>query len=160
MKNEDDHARKAGMTVDKAGTVANEAPTTAADDDSRPRHNNPNWPSDSPPYSNDSENFYIDYRPDELPRDRQIAYVLARLSEFLQAKNAGYGDSALAPISIFSKHGLGRPGDGIYSRLDEKLQRIANANAITKNDLADVLGYLVLLCIKHRFFDFEDLLDY
>ena len=133
MKNKDDHARKAGMTANmSANTSANPLDETSD----------------------------VDFSLDDMPRDRQIAYVLARLSEFLQAKNAGYGDSALAPISIFSKHGLGRPGDGIYSRLDEKLQRIANADAIKKDDLADVLGYLVLLCIKHRFFNFKDLLDH
>ena len=154
MKFDENRVREAGMT---ANMTANTSTNNA-----QRRHNNPNWPTDSPPKSANpfDETSDVDFNLDDMPRDRQIAYVLARLSEFLQAKNAGYGDSALTPISIFSKHGLGRPGDGIYSRLDEKLQRIANANEITKNDLADVLGYLVLLCIKHRFFSFEDLLDY
>ena len=80
---------------------------------------------------------------------------------FLSEKNKKYGDSALHPISVFSKH-IGKYGDAvdkILVRLDDKVSRVMNAQEVRKNDIADMIGYLVFLCIGLGWTDFKDLLD-
>jgi signal transduction histidine kinase len=87
----------------------------------------------------------------------KIETVLSNFSKFLLEKNIRYGDSALKPKNIFYK------GDAINSiliRLDDKLSRIINnAGELRKNDVADVIGYLTLLCVSQGWEDFNDLLD-
>jgi hypothetical protein len=75
---------------------------------------------------------------------------------FLQEKNKRYGDSALAPIKIFSK---GDSNSQIRNRLDDKLSRIKNSDELKKNDVADVFGYIALLMIEKGWIEFSDLLD-
>jgi hypothetical protein len=68
-----------------------------------------------------------------------------RLAENLIAKNISYGDSALNPNPIFSKGGQ---NESLASRIDDKLNRIANSQSYPgDNDLDDLLGYLVLYSI-------------
>jgi len=76
--------------------------------------------------------------------------------DFLLEKNKRYGDSALNPLNVFSKHDA---GSSICIRLDDKLKRIQNANELRKNDTSDMIGYLFLLCIEKDWLDFKDLLD-
>ena len=60
-------------------------------------------------------------------------------------KNISYGDSALDPIRIFSK---ADPREQLHVRIDDKLNRIANAQGYPgDNDIDDMIGYLILLKI-------------
>lgn len=68
-------------------------------------------------------------------------------------KDKRYGNSAIKPLDIFAKH------HPYGSRLDEKLARIKNSDTLRKNDVADVIGGCMLLCLENGWDDFEDLID-
>lgn len=85
-----------------------------------------------------------------------IERVTNQLRDVLTEKNRRYGDSALNPIKIFSKLDT---ENGLYIRADDKLSRICNADELRKNDIADLMGYCVLICIEKEWFDWSDLLD-
>lgn len=79
------------------------------------------------------------------------AYVsLARMQN---EKNKRYGESALKPLDIFTKH------HSYGSRLDEKLARVKNSNELRKNDLADIIGGVMLICKDKGWDSFDDLID-
>ncbi len=94
-----------------------------------------------------------------------IAKVCDSIKEIVIEKNKRYGNSALEPLEIFSSHCEGLSDDikisgvGILYRLDDKLSRIKNAKQLQKNDVFDLLGYAVLLCVKMGWKDFKLLLD-
>ncbi len=75
------------------------------------------------------------------------------LCKMQQAKNKKYGNSALKPLEIFSKHHT------YGGRIDEKLARIKYSNELRKNDIADIIGGLMLLCQERGWDYFEDLID-
>jgi hypothetical protein len=77
------------------------------------------------------------------------------LADLLCYKNERYGDSALKPKRIFNRSAE----TSIAVRLDDKLSRIANSPTLRKNDLVDVAGYIVLLCIEHGYINLDDLKD-
>lgn len=86
-----------------------------------------------------------------------ITRTTAALGDFLAEKNRRYGNSALAPVRVFSR---ATPDEGMRIRMDDKLSRIRNGTGeLRKNDVADLLGYLVLLCVHRGWTDFGDLLD-
>ena len=75
----------------------------------------------------------------------EIARVCDRVKELLLQKNAKYGDSALNPIRICS---TAQPVEQILVRIDDKLNRIKQGNALLDNDedvVLDLIGYFVLL---------------
>jgi len=78
------------------------------------------------------------------------------LIDLLLEKNKRYGDAALHPPQIFATGGA---TDSIGVRLDDKLGRIANADEPRKNDVADIMGYLVLYCVSRGWTDFTDQID-
>lgn len=79
------------------------------------------------------------------PSGEAIFERCMRLADNLIAKNVSYGDSALNPKPIFSKGGQ---NESLASRIDDKLNRIANNQSYPgDNDLDDLLGYLVLYSI-------------
>jgi hypothetical protein len=84
-----------------------------------------------------------------------IEQVCNSLSHFLLAKNRNYGNSALEPMQVFNKAESG----GILMRIDDKLSRIKNSQELRRNDVVDLAGYLVLLCIDQGWTDFTDLID-
>jgi len=88
--------------------------------------------------------------------DRDIALVFDGIRDVVLEKNRRYGNSALDPPRVFS---TARAGDGIRIRLDDKLARVKNSGQLRKNDVADLMGYLGLLCISEGWTDFIDLLD-
>lgn len=91
----------------------------------------------------------------------EIHKVVMGLRDFLIEKNKRYGNSALQPNTVFSTH-LGDPNpavNNILVRLDDKISRIQNADMLRKNDIIDMLGYLVLLTIAKGWNDFTDLVD-
>ncbi len=89
-------------------------------------------------------------------RNAEIYKTCEALTCFLQVKNERYGDSALDPIHVFAKIGSETQ---LQVRIDDKLSRIKNSSALRKNDVVDLMGYLVLLCIQKEWTDFGDLLD-
>lgn len=91
----------------------------------------------------------------EDTRER-IVKTAQSLTTLLLEKNRRYGDSALQPAHIFNKEDA---ATSIYARLDDKLGRIANSTDVRKNDIADLMGYLVLLCVARGWESFDDLLD-
>ncbi len=92
----------------------------------------------------------------ELSQEK-IEQVCDNFKKFLLEKNRRYGDSAINPLKIFSKH---EPENPICSRLDEKLQRIqVSDEGIRKNDTVDCAGYLFLLCVQKGWLSFDEFLD-
>lgn len=86
----------------------------------------------------------------------KINKITESLNELLQEKNRRYGNSALEPLGIFNKN---KATEGILVRLDDKLMRIKNSEDLRKNDTADILGYLVLLCVDKDWLNFKELVD-
>jgi hypothetical protein len=89
-----------------------------------------------------------------------ITKVCNSAARFLIIKNTRYGNSALEPLRVFSN---ADPAEGILIRLDDKLSRIkyasSNDKPLFKNDIVDMLGYLILYCVKQGWTDFDDLID-
>ena len=86
----------------------------------------------------------------------KIEEVYRSHEELLLEKNKRYGNSALNPLGVFFK------GDSVSSimiRLDDKLARVKNSSELRKNDVSDLIGYLMLLCISKDWTDFKDQVD-
>jgi len=86
----------------------------------------------------------------------RIRQVAESIRDLVLEKNKRYGDSALTPVNVFSKLDA---GSSIKVRLDDKLSRIINSEELRRNDVADVMGYLILLCVSQGWTDFSDLID-
>lgn len=85
-----------------------------------------------------------------------IEKVMNSMNDLLQEKNKRYGNSALNPLGVFNKRSA---TEGIQIRLDDKLMRVKNSSELRKNDIADIMGYLVLLCVSEGWTDFSELID-
>jgi hypothetical protein len=83
---------------------------------------------------------------EESDSEFKIKEVTNQLQELLIKKNRAYGNSALEPLNVFSKHNA---VDSLCARLDDKLSRIKNKglNDKTEDTLFDLAGYLILLII-------------
>ena len=79
--------------------------------------------------------------------------ILSSINDMLNEKDKRYGNSALKPLEIFAKH------HGYGARLDEKLARVKNSDELRKNDVADIIGGLVLICRDNGWNDFSDQID-
>ena len=64
--------------------------------------------------------------------------------ELLKSKNKAYGNTALAPVKIFSRLDA---TEAICARIDDKIMRIKNKgiNDQTEDTVDDLIGYLLLL---------------
>lgn len=85
-----------------------------------------------------------------MSRASQITEVCDDIKKLLIIKNQKYGDSAMAPVRIFSK---ASPVDQILVRIDDKLSRISKGAGLLASDedvVDDLIGYLVLLKIGLR----------
>lgn len=87
--------------------------------------------------------------------NENIKQITKSLRKLLQEKNKRYGNSALEPLEGIKY----TPEDGIKIRLADKVKRIINSTDLRKNDVADILGYCVLLCVYKQWTDFNDLID-
>ena len=87
---------------------------------------------------------------------KDIIETCGSLKRFLLEKNKRYGNSALEPINIFSKLSS---EEGIKLRMDDKVKRIKNSDELRKNDVVDLTGYLILMCVHKKWTNFDDLLD-
>ena len=79
--------------------------------------------------------------------------ILDSINDLLEYKNSKYGNSALEPLNIFAEFGP------IGQRLDDKLARVKNCEELRKNDVVDIIGYLVLLCKEHGWESFDEFKD-
>lgn len=104
--------------------------------------------------SSDGEKWEI-----ELTESQEkIKMVCDNMKDLLLYKNEKYGDSALHPNNIFYK---GDSTNSIKIRLDDKVGRIKNSQETRVNDVADMIGYCVLLLVSMNVSekDFEKLKD-
>ena len=86
----------------------------------------------------------------------ELDTLLTNFSRFLKTKNELYGNSALEPIGVFSE---GNPNILLLVRIDDKLSRIKNSKDVRKNDVVDLIGYLILFMLYKGWTDFEELID-
>jgi ribosome-binding protein aMBF1 (putative translation factor) len=77
--------------------------------------------------------------------EQQIMEAAESVAAMLIDKNRRYGDSALNQLGIFNKS---TTSGSISSRIDDKLARIKNSESLARDDLFDLIGYLVLLQIE------------
>lgn len=85
--------------------------------------------------------------------DGMFGDILGSLNDLLEYKNTKYGDAVLNPLEIFC--GKCKAGQ----RLDDKLGRIKNSKELRKNDVADLIGYLVLTCKEKGWDNFDEFKD-
>tara|TARA_R110002050_G_scaffold37987_2_gene94044 strand:+ start:1136 stop:1396 length:261 start_codon:yes stop_codon:yes gene_type:complete len=79
--------------------------------------------------------------------------TLESINSLLEYKNQKYGNAALEPLKIFQ--GKCKVGQ----RLDDKLARVKNADRLKKNDIADLIGYLTLVCVENGWDNFDEFKD-
>ena len=89
----------------------------------------------------------------DIPEKSDFKTILDSIGSLLEYKNSNYGNAVLEPLSIFA----GKTKAGV--RLDDKLSRIKNSETLRKNDVVDVLGYLVLICKENNWTDFDEFKD-
>ena len=93
---------------------------------------------------------------------QNMQHVLDSMKDLLIYKNNKYGNSALEPMDVFTRHVCDQNTAGLNSilvRLDDKLKRIQNAEELRKNDVSDLIGYLTLLCVDQEWTDFSEFKD-
>jgi hypothetical protein len=79
---------------------------------------------------------------------RYITDELNYLERMLHNKNDKYGDSAIAPVRIFSK---ASPEEQLNVRMDDKLSRIASGQTDDDEDAElDLIGYLIIKRVQRR----------
>jgi hypothetical protein len=98
-------------------------------------------------------NWEIDIK--SAVQEELLATYLSHLIMLIE-KNNRYGNSALEPLGVFHQEGS---ADGLLVRIDDKLQRIKNGAEIRKNDVADLVGYLMLYMVKRGWTNFEEMID-
>ena len=80
----------------------------------------------------------------------KIVEITDAMKDLLLYKNEKYGDSAINPIGVFTKHLKHVPENtaSILVRLDDKLPRVRNSDLLRTNDISDIIGYCTLLLIS------------
>ena len=94
------------------------------------------------------QKLYID-RPSWYSMTKELKEIVDTcdgIKALLLSKNEKYGNSALKPVTVFSKL---NSAEAIKARIDDKLSRIANVGLddATEDTLDDLIGYLILLKI-------------
>ena len=83
-----------------------------------------------------------------------IAAVCDEVKGLLIEKNRAYGNSALAPLRIFSR---ADPVEQLNVRIDDKLSRVARGSEFAGDDTElDLIGYLVLRRVARELAKPED----
>jgi len=86
------------------------------------------------------------------------------IRDMLVEKNKRYGSSVFDhSVNVFDKiiesDKESIEVKGILIRILDKLKRIQNSEELRKNDIADIIGYLLLISVHKQWNDFSDLLD-
>jgi len=89
----------------------------------------------------------------EESMDEQFNEVTKSIADLLIYKNEKYGNAALDPMNVFQ--GKCKVGQ----RLDDKLARVKNGDWLKKNDVADLIGYLTLVCVENNWRNFDEFKD-
>lgn len=98
--------------------------------------------------------FYPDHTEDDLEMiASDFKQITNSISDLLEYKNKKYGNAVLEPLQIFS--GKCKAG----TRLDDKLGRVKNSGELRKNDVIDLIGYLILTCKEFGWTDFSEFKD-
>lgn len=90
-------------------------------------------------------NEYISEHEKLTESQKKISDICDGMKDLLFYKNKKYGDSALNPNNVFYK---GDSTNSIKIRLDDKIGRIKNCDETRVNDVADIIGYCVLLLVS------------
>ena len=151
--NPDDFLVRNGEVLDKERYMANKKADFKLDDVKVPKTGVvPPAPASEINISTDTASrmnklFWKDL--DSSPTQRKICETLEAMTDLLLYKNQKYGDSALNPIGIFTKHikGVDEKTASILVRIDDKLSRVKNADTLRTNDICNLIGYLTLLNI-------------
>jgi hypothetical protein len=101
--------------------------------------------------SNENKYNPLQEAPASISKSQEsIAEIVDATKDLLLYKNRLYGDSALNPIGIFTKHIKTVPANttSILVRLDDKLGRVKNAPELRINDVSDIIGYCTLLLVS------------
>lgn len=77
----------------------------------------------------------------------QVNRVCGDVARLLVEKNKKYGNSALAPLRVFSSADT---VEQLKVRIDDKLSRIRGGVTDDEDTVLDLLGYLVILRIAQR----------
>lgn len=94
--------------------------------------------------------------------EEKIVCVGLQAIRTLILKNREYGNSALSPLRIYS---YSEQKNDMGSRIDEKLARIRKTRQDPEdrkyrmNDIADMIGYNMLISIDEVFLDWRSLID-
>lgn len=89
----------------------------------------------------------------EIVEESEFKTITDSITELLEYKNSKYGNAVLKPLNIFTnKCKAGQ-------RLDDKLARIKNSETLRKNDIVDLIGYLILTCKENNWTNFDELKD-
>lgn len=84
----------------------------------------------------------------------KMQQILDGVKDLVAYKNEKYKNAALVPtVKIFA--GKCKVGE----KVDEKLTRINNATELSKNDVVDVIGYLIKVCEEKDWTDFSEFKD-
>jgi hypothetical protein len=85
--------------------------------------------------------------------EEDLKKIFRNLENLVLYKDAKYNGAADSPLNIFTgKHKFGY-------RVDDKLKRIQNSEDLRKNDLVDLVGYVVLILRDKKWTNFDDLKD-
>ena len=92
----------------------------------------------------------IDIPAKECETQQKIRNITDAMKDLLLYKNEKYGDAAINPLQIFTKHikNVEANTASILVRLDDKLSRVRNAETLRTNDISDIVGYCTLLLIS------------
>ena len=103
----------------------------------------------------DALKYSLQYNKDDKEDNSQPDFkkVTDSIADLLKYKNIKYGNSALEPMDIFQ--GKCKVGQ----RLDDKLARVKNGDSLKKNDVADLIGYLTLVCVEKKWDNFDEFMD-
>lgn len=100
-----------------------------------------------------SENFTKDSTTSTNNSGGELLQIAQSIGNLLEYKNKKYGNSALAPLDVFK--GKCTVGDTI----DHKLARVKNSQVLSKNDVTDTIGYLILVCKEMGWETFDEFKD-
>lgn len=83
----------------------------------------------------------------------EFSTITSSLASLLEYKNEKYGNAVLSSLDVFT--GKCKAG----TRIDDKLSRVKNGTELRKNDIADLIGYLVLTCKENGWDNFDEFKD-
>lgn len=89
--------------------------------------------------------------------DNDFKKITDSLASLLEHKNTNYGGAYKELDTVFGE-GIS-PEIHLYTRLNEKLNRIKNSKELRKNDLSDLIGYCILLCKEKGWDNFDEFKD-